>query len=219
MSSARSERRMTRWQEQRWLLDAVIRTVGIEWDQARIASKSKPGGETAEADFRGVARRVKKFEDIHREFAAAGRKREAKARACEEAGHTVAAAESYISAALLWASACWPIFEECETLHAYEERMNACYAGFIRHAPHPVERVEIPFEGKQLPCYLHLPRKPAAGRAVPLHHVDRRHGRQQGEYGRDLRRPLPDARPRRARHRWPRPGGERRAAASSCDRK
>jgi fermentation-respiration switch protein FrsA (DUF1100 family) len=163
MASARSERRIRRWQEQRWLLDAVIRTVGVEWDQARIASKSKPGGEAAESDFRAAARRIKKFEDIHREFANQARKREAKARAYEEAGHTVAAAESYIAAALLWASACWPIFEVCERLHAYEERMNACYAAFIRHAPHPVERVEIPFQGKTLPCYLHQPRKPAAG--------------------------------------------------------
>jgi len=31
------ERRMKRWQEQRWILDSVIRTVGIEWDQPRIA--------------------------------------------------------------------------------------------------------------------------------------------------------------------------------------
>ena len=29
------ERRMKRWQEQRWILDNVIRTVGIEWDQPR----------------------------------------------------------------------------------------------------------------------------------------------------------------------------------------
>ena len=27
------ERRMKRWQEQRWILDSIIRTVGIEWDQ------------------------------------------------------------------------------------------------------------------------------------------------------------------------------------------
>ncbi len=167
MASLYVERRITRWQQQRWVLDAVIRTVGVEWDQARIASKSKPGGEAAVSDFRVAARKIKKFDDFHREFAAAARKREAKARAYEEQGRTVAAGESYIAAALLWASACWPIFEDCATLHEYEARMNACYAEFIKFAPHPVERVEVPFGKKRLPAYLHLPRKPAPGERFP----------------------------------------------------
>jgi fermentation-respiration switch protein FrsA (DUF1100 family) len=167
MASIKVENRITRWQQQRWVLDAVIRTVGVEWDQARISSKSKPGGETAVSDFRAAARKIKKFDDFHREFAAAARKREAKARALEEQGRHVAAGESYISAALLWASACWPIFEDCPTLHEYEARMNACYAGFIKFAPHPIERAEIPFGKKQLPAYLHLPRQPAPGEKFP----------------------------------------------------
>src|ERR1035437_7552040 len=45
--SATTERRMKRWQEQRWLLDAVIQTVGIEWDQARIAYTLRPCGPDA----------------------------------------------------------------------------------------------------------------------------------------------------------------------------
>lgn len=167
MASLNVERRITRWQQQRWVLDAVIRTVGVEWDQARIASKSKPGGEVAVSDFRAAARRIKKFDDFHREFAAAARKREAKARALEEQGRGVAAGESYIAAALLWASACWPIFEDCPTLHEYEAHMNACYAKFIKFAPHPIERAEIPFGKKHLPAYLHLPRQPAPGEKFP----------------------------------------------------
>ena len=141
----------------------MIRTVGIEWDQARIGSKSKPGGEVAEKDFRSVQRRVKKFDDIHREFASAARKRQAKATAYEDEGRLVTAGESYIAAALLWASACWPLFEACDTLHAYEKQMTECYAGFMRHAPHPVAKVEVPYQGRSLPAYLHLPHKPAPG--------------------------------------------------------
>lgn len=167
MASLNVERRITRWQQQRWVLDAVIRTVGPEWDQGRIASKSKPGGEAAVADFRAAARKIKKFDDFHREFAAQARKREGKARAFEEQGRNVAAGESYIAAALLWASACWPIFEESETLHDYEKRMNACYAKFIQFAPHPIKRAEIPFGKKHLPAYLHLPRKPQEGEKFP----------------------------------------------------
>ncbi|HEY4133872.1 MAG TPA: alpha/beta hydrolase [Alphaproteobacteria bacterium] len=167
MASPTIERRVSRWQEQRWMLDAIIKIVGPEWDQGRIASKSKPGGEVAEKDFRAAARRMKSFDDMHREFASAARKREARARAFEQEGRLVTAGESYMAAALLWASACWPIFEASETLHAYEERMNACYAKFIKYAPHPIEHVEVPFGRKSLPAYLHLPRKPAAGEKFP----------------------------------------------------
>ena len=51
MASAAIEGRIRRWQEQRWLLDAVIRTIGVNWDQNRLASKTKPGGEVALKDF------------------------------------------------------------------------------------------------------------------------------------------------------------------------
>jgi fermentation-respiration switch protein FrsA (DUF1100 family) len=167
MASSAIERRTTRWQQQRWVLDAVIKAVGPEWDQGRIASKSKPGGEVAEKDFRSAARRMRKFDDMHREFASAARKRQARAKAFEDQGRFVSAGESYIAAALLWASACWPIFEANETLHAYEAQMNACYAKFIKYASHPIEKVEVPFGKKSLPAYLHLPRKPAPGEKFP----------------------------------------------------
>ncbi|HEU0070865.1 MAG TPA: alpha/beta hydrolase [Alphaproteobacteria bacterium] len=167
MASIAIERRTKRWQEQRWVLDSIIKAIGPEWDQGRIASKSKPGGETAEKDFRAAARRMKRFDDMHREFANAARKRQARAKAYEEQGRFVTAGESYIAAALLWASACWPIFEANETLHAYEEQMNHCYAKFIKYAPHPIEKVEVPYGKKSLPAYLHLPRKPAAGEKFP----------------------------------------------------
>jgi pimeloyl-ACP methyl ester carboxylesterase len=169
MASINVERRTSRWQEQRWILDAIIRTVGPEWDQGRIESRSKTGGPAAESDYKSAARRMRKFDDIHREFAAAAKKREARAREFERQGRRVAARESYMAAAMLWASSCWPVFEECERLSAYEERMNACYAKYIKFAGHPIKRVEIPFgNGKFLPAYLHLPRKPVPGEKFPI---------------------------------------------------
>ena len=39
------ERKLARWQDQRWLLDAVINTVGPEWDQGRLGGLTAiPGG-------------------------------------------------------------------------------------------------------------------------------------------------------------------------------
>ena len=46
---------------------------------------------------------------------------------------------------------------------------SVCYAKFIKFAPHPIKRVEIPFgNGKSLPAYLHLPRKPVNGEKFPI---------------------------------------------------
>lgn len=168
MASVNIERRTARWQQQRWILDAIIRTIGPEWDQGRIESRSKTAGPAAETDYHAAARRMRKFDDIHREFASAARKREARARDFERQGRAVAARESYMAAAMLWASACWPIFEEGERLSGYEERMNACYAKYIKFAAHPIKRVDVPIGNKFMPAYLHLPRKPVNGEKFPV---------------------------------------------------
>ena len=165
--SAKADGRMKRWQEQRWILDAVIRTVGVEWDQGRLRYGAAPGGSQAAGEFRAVGSKIKRVGDFVREFSNAAKRREGKAVAFEEAGRLVSARESYMTASLLWAAGRWPIFETNDELEHLEERMNHCYAKFIEHAPHPVEIVRIPFEGKELPAYLHLPRKPKPGETFP----------------------------------------------------
>jgi len=152
------ERRMKRWQEQRWILDTVIRTVGIEWDQPRIAYTAGPCGPEANVDFNMVRQRVTKFSDMPREFAAAARRRQAVAEQYEKDGRFVAARESYFIAALLWGSAQWAIFENTPQNLEYNANKVACYQRYIAYAPNKIERIEIPFGGKSLPGYLHLPR-------------------------------------------------------------
>ena len=165
--SAKVDGRMKRWQEQRWILDAVIRTVGVEWDQQRIGYMSAPGGPQAIPEFRATADRIKRVADFVREFSATARRREAKAVAFEDSRRLVAARESYMTASLLWATARWPIFEADATLENLEVRMNHCYAKYAELAGRPVEIVKIPFEGKELPAYLHLPHEPATGETFP----------------------------------------------------
>ncbi|MEE2655272.1 MAG: alpha/beta hydrolase [Pseudomonadota bacterium] len=165
--SAKADGRMARWREQRWILDAVIRTVGVEWDQGRLRYGAAPGGAQAAAEFRTVGSKIKRVGDFVREFSNAAKKREAKALSFEESGRLVSARESYMTAALLWAAGRWPIFETNEELEHLENKMNHCFSKFIEYAPHPVEKVRIPFEGKELPGYLHLPRKPQPGETFP----------------------------------------------------
>jgi len=165
--SAKGDRRMKRWQEQRWILDAVIRTVGIEWDQGRVGYGSAPGGPQSVAEFRATAARIKRVGDFVREFSATARRREAKAERFEAEDRLLTARASWLGASLLWAAARWPIFETNEELEHLEERMNHCYAKYIGLEKRPIEIVRIPFRGKQLPAYLHLPRAPAPGERFP----------------------------------------------------
>lgn len=165
--SAKSDRMMKRWQEQRWLIDAVIRTVGVEWDQGRLRYMSAPAGPEAAAVFQATGARIRRLADFDREFANAARRREDRAAAYEEEGRLVAARESYLIASLLWACARWPIFEVSDALVMYEERMNHCYAKFIAYAPHPIEAVRLPLGDQEMPAYLHLPYRPQEGETFP----------------------------------------------------
>jgi fermentation-respiration switch protein FrsA (DUF1100 family) len=151
------ERKLARWQDQRWLLDAVIASLGPEWDQGRLgALQSIPGGA---ADSAGLRARIHKFNDISREFTRAAVKREREAREYEKDGRKLPARETYFLAAHLYAGAQWPIFENTPDNLLLNDKKNECYAKYIQFADHEIRRVEIPFgaPGKALPGYLHLP--------------------------------------------------------------
>ncbi|MBO0867353.1 MAG: alpha/beta hydrolase [Micromonosporaceae bacterium] len=144
---------------QRWLLDATIRTVGVDWDQGRTRSAQRPCGLAADGDFARVRSRVKRFSDIHREFAQAARSREQRAERARAAGHRVESREHWFIASMLWGCAEWPLFGHTDLSAHYTERKLACFAEYIAVCAHPIRRVEIPLGEQTLPGYLHLPRQ------------------------------------------------------------
>ena len=154
------ERRMKRWQDQRWLLDVVIQTVGIEWDQRRIGYTLGPCGPEAAPDFNGVRARTKRFNDASREFRRAAVRRENKARQHEADGHLVAAGESYFIASLLYGSAQWPIFAHTPENERLGDKKVECYTKYTQYANHEIRRVDIPFQDSAIPAWLHLPNVP-----------------------------------------------------------
>src|SRR6478672_8997194 len=64
-----TERKMRRWRDQRWLLDQVIQTRGLDWDQGRTGKILRNCGPGVQGDIQEISRRVQKFVDIPREFA------------------------------------------------------------------------------------------------------------------------------------------------------
>lgn len=146
-----------RWTEQRWLIDNVIRSVGIDWDQPRSINYNAPCGPEANADFAGIRERVKKYADISPAFETAAKRREAKARAAEAADAPVTARQNYFIAAVQYAAAQWPYDENNEKNLALNQRKRECYLKYAELADHTVEAVWIPFQGKALPGWFHLP--------------------------------------------------------------
>ena len=153
----RGEPQVRRFNAQRWLLDNVIRANGIDWDQPRSLYLNAPCGIEANADFAGVRERVKKMADIGPAFATVARRREAKAKAAQAAGHLVSARDNYFMAAIHWAAAQWPYDQNDEPNIALNEKKRECYTSYAGLADHRVEAVWIPFRGKAIPAWFHLP--------------------------------------------------------------
>lgn len=142
-----------RYVEQKWQIDQSARS-SVE---NRSSGYQAVCGPESVPDFAAVRNRVNKQADIAPAFEAAARRREAKARAAEEAEHPVSARASYFIAAVLWGSAQWTVEENNEQNLFYNERKRDCYGRYGKLADHRVEAAWIPFRGKKLPGWLHLP--------------------------------------------------------------
>src|ERR1019366_5413302 len=155
---------MRRWKEQRWLLDNIIQAVGPDWHAPRLPHLNAALGPESTADINGIRQRVKKFADIEGAFVAVARRREARAKASEEAGEFVTARENYYMASNYWASAQWPIDESNKQNYFYNGRKRECFEKYAKFADHHVEAAWIPFQGKKLPGWFHLPANYKGGR-------------------------------------------------------
>jgi dienelactone hydrolase len=160
----RGEPQVRRFNEQRWVLDNIIRANGIDWDQPRSLYLSGPCGVEANADFAGIRERVKKMADIGPAFEAVASRREAKAKAAESADHKITARDNYFMAAIHWAAAQWPYDQNDEINIALNQKKRECYTRYAALADHHVEAAWIPLQDKAIPAWLHLPANYKGGR-------------------------------------------------------
>lgn len=156
-----------RWEDQRWALDNVIRSVTIDWDQPRSFYLNAACGIEASADFAAIRERVKKYADIEPAFANTARRREAKAKAAEAEGSPVTARDNYFMAAIHWGSAQWSRYKNDETNLAFNKSKREAYLNYVRLADHTIEPVFIPLNGGQMPGWFHLPPN-TKGRRIPV---------------------------------------------------
>src|SRR5882672_7719699 len=105
-------RKVRLWREQRWLLDQVIQTRGIEWDQGRTGKMLRNCGPAVQADLQEICRRIQKFVDIPREFSRTAARSDEQGRAAEATGHFLEARKHYYIAACFYTNAMWAIYED-----------------------------------------------------------------------------------------------------------
>ena len=150
-SADSSEPHVKRWEEQRWLVDNIIRANGADWDQPRTINYNAACGVEANADFAGIRQRVQKFADLSPAFEAAARRRETKAKEAEANQQPVTARNNYFIAAVQYAASQWP-FDDCGAKNrALNQSKRDCYLAYARLADHKVEPVLIPFKGGTAP--------------------------------------------------------------------
>jgi dienelactone hydrolase len=156
-----------RFAQQRWALDNIIRANGIDWDQPRSIYLSAPCGVEAGADFAAIRSRVQKMADIGPAFETTAKRREAKAKAAEGEGSRITCRDNYFMAAIHYGAAEWPYDDSGKKHIGLHEKKRECYANYARFADHKIEAVSIPFKGKSIPAWFHLPPGYSGGK-VPV---------------------------------------------------
>jgi dipeptidyl aminopeptidase/acylaminoacyl peptidase len=146
-----------RFREQKWLLDSVISTVGLDWDLLRMAVTVAPSGFEGLGDWGVIASTVKRFDEISPGFRAGGERREQRAKEAEDRGELVSARESYLIAATYFGIAQWPIDEDNALNSELNARKVAAYAKFAAMSHPVIERAEIAMGDRTIPGWLHKP--------------------------------------------------------------
>ena len=162
-----TQARVKRFREQRWLLDKIIELAGPEFDQSRLHYYAAPMSPDWAGPVMGLKAQIKRWDDIAREFACLARRFELQATAAERQGHQVTASDGFFSAAVMYGAAQWPIFENTDLNHALERKKTACFKAYIPHADHRIEAVEIPYDGRTVPGWFHLPPGGREGETLP----------------------------------------------------
>jgi cephalosporin-C deacetylase-like acetyl esterase len=129
--------------DQQWILDWIIKQTGRPIN--------------FEHDNRYLPGTVKNMAMIPRECAKLGRRYARFAKAIREGGHPRTAIPLYERAVWNYHSAQHQLyFDDDELKQFYYERLVECYDAMVECASYPIERVEVPWEGAQIQCLLHL---------------------------------------------------------------
>jgi len=89
------ESRSARFASQRWLLDAVIKLIGPEWNQSRITYMMAPCSPDTQIAFAGLRGAIKKYDNITPEMTKVARRLELRAAGALREGYTATAGDHF----------------------------------------------------------------------------------------------------------------------------
>ena len=116
-------------------------------------------------EFEQLKKRIQSWDQWCEEWSREARKHTEIADKAAAAGHNLTAGESYVRAALYYHWATFLFVHDQQQWRAAMEAMGACWRKAAPLVDPPMELMEIPFEGVQLPGYL---RRPAGIPKPPL---------------------------------------------------
>jgi len=125
--------------------------------QGRLHYWSEPCSPDHAPAILGLKATIKKYDDMSRELTQAAWRFELRAKQGLKAGHRITASDDFFAASILCSGAQWPIFANTPLNSTLEQKKTDCYGAYARLADHPIEPVEIPYRGRSLAGYFHLP--------------------------------------------------------------
>ena len=146
---------MKRFDEQRWILDNIIRANGIDWDQPRLPGLAAALGPEASTDIAAIRTRVQKFADIAPAFesVARGGKR---GRSKRRRARTRSARDNFFMAANFWGGARGDRREQRQE-HLLQSEEARVLSQICEARGSPRRSAWILLDGKFLPGWFHLP--------------------------------------------------------------
>lgn len=158
---------MTRGRSQRWVLDTLLGMGG--WDVLHPEAQ----GFFEElvynhADAARVFAQVKSGVMFPKAWSLTAAELKRKGEHYEKRGLSRAARDLYARAAVCYGRAQYSYYRDDERKRRFHAKMVECYRRVMDLNPTPIERVEIPFEGKTLYAVLHLPARSGKFPAVIL---------------------------------------------------
>ena len=133
---------------------ALASSHSIAWADTDVAATTK---RFSQREPEWLQSRQQKMADIGPAFKSTAKRRESKASAAEAEGNLITARDNWYMAAIHYGAAEWPYDDSGKQHFELHKKKRECFSNYARLADHKIEAASIPFKGKSIPAWFHLP--------------------------------------------------------------
>jgi len=133
---------------------ALASSHSIAWADTDVAATTK---RFSQREPEWLQSRQQKMADIGPAFESTAKRRESKASAAEAEGNLITARDNWYMAAIHYGAAEWPYDDSGKQHFELHKKKRECFSNYARLADHKIEAASIPFKGKSIPAWFHLP--------------------------------------------------------------